>query len=260
MKRSPATNSLLILFIPLFSLFGATMPSLGESVALPGVSPHEQWKQFYNHGNPTLDSLYDPNPVVLKDNGEVLYGTEEINEYYDLLHQEIEAVDAVHSIHIEEAHKNIHYEIGFFLTTDFRKYHFLIIWRMEEDRMIREFEYFAESDPVAIGLDEIQAAREQWVSICNQHNAGDLVRALYLPNALYYHHEPPIIGTENITEEYSYMNRESYAIDLHPLAIEVVNENTVLEIGHGSKSFNGKYVLVWKKTENGWRILFDSNV
>ena len=42
--------------------------------------------------------------------------------------------------------------------------------------------------------------------------------------------------------------------------VDVVLEVTVLEIGHGSKSFNGKYVLVWKKTEAGWQILMDSNV
>lgn len=255
MKNYTSKIPLLVLLIPFF-LMGMTSISNPEN----GPSRHEQWKQFFNQDQPSLDSLYDPNAVFLKEDGEVLYGLEKINAQYDKLHQEIEAIEAVHSIHLEEAHKNIHYEIGFFLTNDYRKYHFLIIWRKEESQMVREFEYFAESNQVDLPLDEIHAARNKWVEICNEHRAADLVKELYLPNALYYHHEPPIIGTQAITEEYQYMNRPSYSIKLHPLAIVPVNQSTVLEIGHGSESFNGKYVLIWKRTESGWMILMDSNV
>jgi hypothetical protein len=45
------------------------------------------------------------------------------------------------------------------------------------------------------------------------------------------------------------------------MIIEAVNQELVFEIGQGSGSYNGNYLLVWKKGEDDvWRILLDSNI
>ncbi|MEM6697813.1 MAG: hypothetical protein AAF599_05420, partial [Bacteroidota bacterium] len=88
-----------------------------------------------------------------------------------------------------------------------------------------------------------------------------LVEQLYTDNAIYYNHKPVVVGTERITAEYSYMNNPDYSLKLVPLTVEPANKNIVFEIGQCSGSYNGKYVLIWKKVADGvWKILLDSNV
>ena len=251
-----------------FSMLSANgiTASLGTSslqaseAGISGQSPQEQWRQFYNTGTPPFTEVYHDSPLILTDEGEVHYGAEKVNLYFDQQRDQLDAFEAVHPIHSELAHKNVVYEIGYVLGSDFRRYYYLNIRKEEEGKAIREFDYLVEGEPTELSMDEIQGAREEWVNLCNQNNAANLVGQMYLPDAVYYHHEPPVIGTDAIIEEYQYMNKESYKIELTPLVVVAANQNTVLEIGQGSRSFNGKYVLVWKRTENGWKVLFDSNV
>ena len=93
----------------------------------------------------------------------------------------------------------------------------------------------------------------------NQHNADQLVRQKYTANAIYYNHRPVLIGTKAISKEYSYMNNPKYSLNLTPIVLELVNERIAFEIGQCSGSYNGKYVLVWEKTKDGWKVLFDAN-
>jgi hypothetical protein len=78
---------------------------------------------------------------------------------------------------------------------------------------------------------------------------------------MYYNHKPIVQGTENLIQEYGYMNRESYSLQLDPKKSVIVNANFVFEIGQCSGSYGGKYVLIWKKEADGnWRIYIDSNI
>jgi ketosteroid isomerase-like protein len=57
------------------------------------------------------------------------------------------------------------------------------------------------------------------------------------------------------------MSNESYQLTLNPITIETVNPETVFEIGQCEGSYNGKYILIWKKQTDGqWRIWVDSNI
>ena len=98
------------------------------------------------------------------------------------------------------------------------------------------------------------------MALCNAHDAHTLVSAMYTPDAIYYNHSGVVRGTEDIARTYSYMNRTSYQLTLTPLAVEVVSGKVALEIGQCSGSYNGKYVIVWVKTGEGWQVLLDSNV
>jgi len=57
------------------------------------------------------------------------------------------------------------------------------------------------------------------------------------------------------------MSRESYSLRLTPIKTGQVKNNIVLEIGQCSGSYNGKYIIVWKKNALGkWEVFLDSNI
>jgi ketosteroid isomerase-like protein len=127
--------------------------------------------------------------------------------------------------------------------------------------MMRKLEFFSKANKTPVNLNEIESARNDWMQLCNQHNAIELIRKAYTSDAIYYSHKPLIIGTDAITKEYSYMNQPNYSLHLDPIVIEPVNDHIVFEIGQCSGSYNGNYVLVWKKQKDGsWQVFFDSNI
>lgn len=107
------------------------------------------------------------------------------------------------------------------------------------------------------GIDE---AREQWMALCNSHNANELVKRLYTANAYYYNRGRLLEGTKAISAEYQYMNNPSYSLKLTPLHVEQVTPGIAFEIGQCSGSYPLPYMLLWEKQDNGkWQVLMDSN-
>ena len=128
--------------------------------------------------------------------------------------------------------------------------------------MVRELEFTAKNDTAALNFNEgIAERRALWIRLCNEHNAEKLVTQLYSENALYFNHKPLVKGTDDLVKEYGYMNYPDYSLTLDPLAVETVADDLIFEIGQCSGSYQGKYILIWKKEPDGiWRIFFDSNV
>jgi hypothetical protein len=56
-------------------------------------------------------------------------------------------------------------------------------------------------------------------------------------------------------EEYSYMDNENYALSLQPTIVDLINENTIFEVGQCSGTYNGKCFLDWKKGPDGKYLL-----
>lgn len=124
-----------------------------------------------------------------------------------------------------------------------------------------ELVFLSKSSPTQTPLDELTNRRNEWMKYCNAHQAALLVKELYTPDALYFNHKPVIKGTAEITKEYGYMNSSNYHLELTPLHIEAVSDSLIYEIGQGSGSYGGKYILVWKKnTEGKWMVYMDSNI
>ena len=112
------------------------------------------------------------------------------------------------------------------------------------------------SNEVSI-LDE---KREEWMKLCNDHKADELVKQLYTVDAYYYNRGRLLQGTSSISSEYSYMNSPGYTLTLTPKHLAFVSPSIAYEIGQCSGSYPLPYMLLWEKQDNGnWQIMMDSN-
>ena len=163
---------------------------------------------------------------------------------------------------VARTQRGIEYDINLLKDSNGGRYKEIVIKEKIDDSQLRVFEFMAAHIPRhEVNLDEITKRRNQWIELCNQHNAANLINELYSPNTLYFNHKPPVIGREALIPVYSYMNNENYNLTLHPEVVEVVNENLVYEIGQCVGSYGGKYLLIWEKDSDGkWYIYVDSNV
>jgi ketosteroid isomerase-like protein len=170
-------------------------------------------------------------------------------------------VESLQSIGATDANVHIGYEIVTFKAGD-ESYTQLIIWNQKNGGPLRELEVIGQSvnqRNTTPGM--LDAARAEWVRLCNEHDPRKLVGELYTADAMYYNHKPMIVGTEAIAKEYWYMGNSSYQLRLAPIMIEMVSQDLAFEIGQCSGSYNGKYVLVWKKSaDKGWQVALDSNI
>ncbi|MFD0862138.1 YybH family protein [Sungkyunkwania multivorans] len=223
------------------------------------VNSNEKWKCWMNTNfHDSLQHIYGDTSIKVDASGTVAAGTDAI---IALLKKKPFAVDSIYTIKkvkADDRHR-FDYEIGGFITAN-ATYSHLLIWNRSSDN-IREFEFIAKVDKGQNYSIEIDKRRARWVVLCNLHDAARLVSELYSENAVYFSHKPVIIGHESITQEYQYMNDPNYQLTLHPITVQMVNENLAYEIGQCKGTYNGKYMLVWQRDEQGiWRILVDSNI
>ncbi|MEL7123036.1 MAG: hypothetical protein AAFO07_26540, partial [Bacteroidota bacterium] len=85
-----------------------------------------------------------------------------------------------------------------------------------------------------------------------------LVNNLCLPNGYYFNNGKKYQGQE-IKTVYNYMTNENWQIKLYSGRIEQVNNDIAYDIGTYQSTGKGQYVLIWKKTDDGWKILLDFN-
>ncbi|MEL7532227.1 MAG: hypothetical protein AAFN10_13000 [Bacteroidota bacterium] len=223
------------------------------------LSPNERWAEAVNSNQ--WENIYYDKAVKIGLDATLIYGAEAIVSAAKRMNQEIEAIETITTIntHRDSPYK---YEIGQFTTSNRALYYHLLIWNMEAEQPLRELEMIASGGTLdASILKEIDQRREEWIKLCNAHDAANLVEQLYREDAFYYNHKPMVRGRAAITEDYSYMNRPEYSLLLKPIMVQPVNENWVFEIGECSGSYGGKYMLVWQKGKDGkWYVYMDSNV
>ena len=221
------------------------------------------WVNAINHKNKrTIESFYQNNAIKVISPDSVLNTSSQVAEYYTLFNDKIISVE---SLFHAEAHKDrgIHYEIVKLKTQKSETYIQFVIWKLEEGKKVREFEFTSKSDAEIRKDDKnsITERRNLWIQLCNENNPENLINELYTSNTLYFNHKPLIKGRENLVKEYAYMNNDQYSLTLHPLKLLLVNQNIAYEIGQCKGSYGGKYVLIWKKEADGrWRIFIDSNI
>lgn len=224
------------------------------------IDPNTAWQLIINADLDSLYPLYTREAYKVSDKGEMVRGNLRIMDLYKQKGLVINKIGSV--VRIDAVlDGNITYEIGNFSTPDRTSYAHLIIWRKEGDLVRREFELVKERVPNTPVPSAIEERRQMWMALCNAHKITELINTLYTENTLYYNHRPMVVGREAVMNEYQYMTDPEYNLRLEPLTVEAVNENLVFEIGQCSGSYQGNYLLVWKKGEDGnWRILIDSNI
>ena len=218
---------------------------------LPSIDDTDRWKMAINSGE--IEMAYTEQAVKVFEDGSYLAG-KRIHAYYQTnrLH-----IDSVWSLVEVKAFAPYQYAIGGF-TANGKTFQHIIITKGEEQS--RELEFISEKGDTELPK-AISDQRDKWMALCNAHDAGQLVRELYVNPPLYYNHRPMITAQDELIKTYGYMNRPQYNLQLTPIHVEAVNDHIVFEIGQCSGSYPGKYLLVWKKETDGqWRILLDSNI
>ncbi len=221
---------------------------------------NQKWKDYINLKSDSISNLYTEQAVKIFDTGNTLVGNERIKDHYQS--KSIDVV-SIYSDTIIMANKKrgLEYEIGGYKDDKNVNYKHIIIWESKNSKYLRVFEFVVKMEKTNDNLSEIDSRRELWMKLCNVNNSEALVNELYSINTLYFNHKPLIVGRELLVEEYQYMNRENYELALNPIVVEKINENFVFEIGQCKGSYNGKYIIIWRKNEKDkWEVFIDSNI
>lgn len=159
-----------------------------------------------------------------------------------------------------EVNAMLDYETGE-IQTESGLFHVMFLKRKEHPEGAKiEFLVIYKGGSPANDASAIEARRNEWMALCNEHKAGELVKELYTANAYYYNRGRLLQGTKALSAEYGYMNAESYSLKLTPKHVEFVSADIAYEIGRCSGSYPYPYMLLWQKQADGkWKILMDSN-
>jgi hypothetical protein len=68
--------------------------------------------------------------------------------------------------------------------SDGREGHMLVVYQRIGTAFLRNMEFFAWEDKGVADLPAIDLARDQWVRLCNIHNAAELVHSMYTEDAI----------------------------------------------------------------------------
>lgn len=221
------------------------------------------WRTDINsHNTISIKNYYDSAAIKIISTDSIIEHSTPIANYYTSHKGKITSIESIFSIEANKE-RRINYDLVRFKTDDQKEFIGIVIWRMENEKIIREFECTEESTIESGNVDTTKIAerRKLWMEHCNAHNAQALVTQLYSSNTIYYNHKPIVKGTADLIKEYSYMNNKNYRLNLQPLIVKAVNASFAFEIGQCSGSYNGKYILIWKIDSDGsWKIFIDSNI
>ncbi|ROH99807.1 hypothetical protein EGI05_02665 [Chryseobacterium daecheongense] len=223
----------------------------------------KNWANSINKNNvDSIKNLYDANSVKIISPDNIIENSSQIANYYNVQKGKITSIKSLFSVEANSKRK-INYELISYKIDNRKEFIGIVIWRIENEKIVREFEFSNESNLEAKKVDttSISERRKLWVQLCNENNSKNLVKELYSNNTIYYNHKPLVKGTEDLIKEYNYMDNKNYHLKLHPLILKAVNANFAFEIGQCTGSYNGKYILVWGKDSEGkWKIITDSNI
>lgn len=231
-----------------------------SSSAAEGHSDLSKWGYYYQLKSDSIQYLYEENSIRILENGEVLNGRDQIK---DSILKSTLSLTSIKRDTLLLAHKGraIEYEISENIYENDERQKILTIWQTKDQQRTRVFEFVSKIEASKIDHLALNERRRQWMILCNKHNAKELIDDLYSENTLYYNHKPLVKGRAQLTQEYGYMNNENYSLTLEPELVDKVNEDIIFELGQCSGSYGGKYIIIWRKEEDGkWRVFIDSNI
>ncbi len=256
-------HSIKLTFGLLFTITALTNCSSTESEnSTLVINENMLWASAVTNQTQGIDSLYFPDAIKIYGHGELYLGASEIAEYWSNQEMNIKEIETNFSVNANYDSTYI-YEIGAFEDSEGRNFAHLLIKNQSDGFPSRELEALAlySDTDIEAAKSEISNQRNRWMHYCNTHQVDSLVMNLYYPNAVYYNHRLPITEQSALIQEYRYMGNERYSLKLIPLHLEVINDQVAFEIGQCEGSYNGKYMLMWFKDEQGeWKVLMDSNI
>lgn len=257
-------NQRLMSFFLIFAMLQYwVFPALSSTIVDPPICAEANviWTRLMKEQPHNIHAAYLPDAITLAGNGRIITEKKDRLAYFQPLTNSRNGLKKIVPILCEWADQDVLYHLSQIELNQGPTYVQLVIWRKQNNLFYRELDFLAPLTPQRTDLVGLVNARNKWMAFCNDHNVEDLVGQLYAPDALYYNHKPLVIGQSSLIEVYAYMRSEDYTLKLEPIVMQPVNANMVVEIGHCSGSYNGKYILIWRKNENGqWTVWFDSNV
>ena len=221
---------------------------------------NEKWKDYINQKSDSLSMLYTEHAVKVFEDGTSIVGSEPIKDHYKSVSYSIASIQS-DTIILANQKRGIEYEIGEYVDQDNSIYKQVIIWQSDNVSRKRVFEFSAKIENSYNELAVIKVRRALWIKLCNAHNAEALINELYSENTIYFNHKPLVIGRKGLIQDYQYMNNEKYELVLNPIIVDQVSADFVFEIGQCVGSYNGKYIIIWRKDDSGkWEVFIDSNI
>ena len=198
---------------------------------------------------------YTEEAIKIFENASLLQGSQNIEDYYK---KNPITTDSTWSSFTIAGNQKFNYEVGGFTFNEETYKHLLITTNEENPKRVLEF--IAKVNDTKGSKSEIDAMRKKWMELCNAHNVEGLVRQVYAEKQVYYNHKPAVTDPEALIKEYGYMAHPKYSLKLKPEYFEFVRSDLAFEIGQCSGGYNGKYILIWRKYGDDWRVLLDSNI
>jgi ketosteroid isomerase-like protein len=215
---------------------------------LVAVNKKEDIKKFYKEN------------VVLYLNNEFCQGDHTIEDFYcSHLNTHLTKFHVEYRTLLPE-NEDMVYETGYFSTTSMETFQYLAIWSKTSGTWLRELEAVSiKKNNLEIG-NGIADARNLWIEYANKNSAIALAQKTYTEDFLYFNRGNKYRGYDNLAEIYSYMNDKDFHVTLNQDINVMIQEDLSFEIGTWTSEGKGKYIIIWKKQENGeWKILLDSN-
>ena len=214
-----------------------------------------QWLEALNERK-SLVGFYNDQSGLLR-NDKLYTKTDEIINQLRSLRDTADKL-TYESLETFRLHETQKFEFGRYVTIDGSGYYTIIGWR-NEDGWRKEFEVIY---PAKFNIKDetplIDPPRLQWQAYSNQHRPDLIAEKIFSADGNYLNRGIHSRGME-IADAYSYMNNESYRINLEPLKVHQVNEQIIFEIGSYDVGEKDVYTLIWRKEAGEWKLLMDFN-
>ncbi len=262
--------TLILLFISSCSTPNPSSPSTTEQVeaktkTVKSVPPtllpeNNNWMSYLNASSDSLMHLYAEDAVKVLVDGTILSGRIAIKDYWHTAELQIKAMES-DTVILAHPERGLFYELGAFTDANQQKYQHLIIWQMKGAARVSVFEFVAPQLEAVEDYEALDKRRALWMELCNRHEVQQLIDNLYEEETLYFNHRPLLKGRAALVKAYQYMKAENYQLSLLPSVVRQVSPDFIFEIGQCAGTYQGKYILIWQRNEQGqWNIFIDSNV
>ncbi|MBH1940568.1 nuclear transport factor 2 family protein [Mobilitalea sibirica] len=232
-----------------------------DTMVLPEIDTrNKEWIETFNSTEGSFGEFYTSTSLFFPEKECILQDSDAIINYYKDMAKssKIQNFTVEHRVQLEE-NSSVTYEIGHFSTNGGDEYQYLVAWLNEDGIWFREIDAIAKKENQLNYESEIDSIRETWIRLANEHSSVNLVEGVYSEDFVYYGGRRLFQGYENLAREYSYMNAESFTMNLTADKVALVQSDLAYEIGEWDVGFTGKYIIIWKKINNEWKTWLDAN-
>ncbi len=219
------------------------------------------WMNFLMDNGKDISTIYTERALLFSKSDSYIQGITNITTFYQNKFKGLilKEYNSLYRVQLSE-NKDMVFEIGLLTTVQNVNYQYLILFTRINGSWLRDLEAVAEKT-VTLEVDSgIDVARKHWVELANQHSAITLAKSAYIEDLFYYNRGILYQGYESLVDVYSYMNDLTFNINLKEDYCVMVGETLAYEIGTWKSSdYKGNYIIIWKKSEDIWKIMLDCN-